>query len=113
FVALTEFMEKDKYIELLATCDVAILNNNRQQALGNIWILINLGKKIFIRDDTPMWPYFKNLGVNIFDISKIQNLTFEQFVAYDLKKINQNYAIADRRDGSHAIQQWSIVFNDH
>ncbi|MDE6432738.1 MAG: TDP-N-acetylfucosamine:lipid II N-acetylfucosaminyltransferase, partial [Lachnospiraceae bacterium] len=26
FVALTEFMEKDKYIELLATCDVAIFN---------------------------------------------------------------------------------------
>lgn len=113
FLPLTEFMDKDEYIKLLATCDVAIFNNNRQQAMGNIWILINLGKKIFMRDDTPMWTYFRNLGVNIFNINKIQNLTLEQFVEYDLKKINQNYAIADGRDGRHAIRQWSIVFGDY
>ena len=41
--------------------EIAIFNNDRQQAMGNITALLGMKSKVFIRDDTSMWSNFSNL----------------------------------------------------
>jgi len=52
FIPIRNYMGIDEYSLLLNSVDIAIYNNNRQQATGNIEILGYLGKKIFVRSDT-------------------------------------------------------------
>lgn len=73
FEAVTGFMDKTKYISLLSSCNVAIFNHVRQQAVGNILIMLYLGAKVYVRRDNPVYAFFIEKGVNIFLIEEIQN----------------------------------------
>lgn len=73
FEAVIGFMDKDKYISLLSSCNVAIFNHIRQQAMGNIIIMLYLGAKVYVRRDNPVYAFFIEKGVNIFLIEEIQN----------------------------------------
>ncbi|BAF72501.1 TDP-N-acetylfucosamine:lipid II N-acetylfucosaminyltransferase [Sulfurovum sp. NBC37-1] len=72
FVALTEFMPFDKYLEFLGEIDIAIFAHKRQQAMGNTITLLGLGKKVYMRSDITPWKLFKDINVNIFDIENIE-----------------------------------------
>lgn len=60
FCPITEYMPQQEYYSLLNKCSVGIFNNNRQQAMGNINVLLRFGAKVYIRDDTTMWNTFSN-----------------------------------------------------
>lgn len=72
FYPIKEFMPFDKYINFLATIDIAVFNNNRQQAVGNIISLIGLGKKVFMRTDVSSWKSLREMGVYVFDIDNLE-----------------------------------------
>lgn len=72
FIALTEFMSFEKYLEFLGSIDIAIFNHKRQQAMGNTITLLGLGKKVYLRSDSTLWNHFKNIGIRIFDINNIE-----------------------------------------
>lgn len=65
FEVVTDYMERAEYVQMLANCDVGFFYNNRQQALGNINILLNLGKTVYIRKDTSMWEYYEKEGYHL------------------------------------------------
>lgn len=94
FVPMLDFMPYSEYIEYLNSIDIAIFNNDRQQALGNIYLLLYFGKKVFIRSDTTMWKHFtEKLGVHVYDALKIKNINFSQFKTIDknINLINREY----------------------
>lgn len=78
FKPLMEFMSPDQYIDILATIDVAIMNHNRQQGLGNILALLALKKKVYIRSDTTPYQFFTENGVVIFDTYDLSRLKLEE-----------------------------------
>lgn len=67
FKPITDFMKSVKYLELLATVDVALFNHKRQQALGNIISLIGMGKKVYIRDDVTTWEFCKMHELKVYN----------------------------------------------
>ncbi|AFJ01905.1 4-alpha-L-fucosyltransferase (Fuc4NAc transferase) [Methylophaga frappieri] len=67
FVPMTEFMSFDEYTIYLNGIDIAIMNHDRQQAMGNIIALLGMGKKLYIRSDITPWSYFQAKGVTLFD----------------------------------------------
>ncbi|QIZ66040.1 TDP-N-acetylfucosamine:lipid II N-acetylfucosaminyltransferase [Geobacillus subterraneus] len=80
FKPLLEFLNPEEYSKYLASIDIAIFNHERQQALGNIYALLYLGKKIYIRSDISTWDYLKEqLNLNLFDIKEINNQNFVEF----------------------------------
>ena len=86
FIALTDFMPFEKYLDFLGTIDIAIFAHKRQQAMGNIITLLGLGKEVYIRKDITTWQFFKDINVrlgdfNNFELAKIDSLN---------KKINMN-----------------------
>lgn len=74
FVPLTDFMPFDEYLDFLGKIDIAIFNNTRQQALGNIITLLGLGKTVYIRSDTTQWQLFKEKDMKIYDTNDFQSL---------------------------------------
>lgn len=72
FKAMLTFLSPKDYTKYLGSIDIAIFNHDRQQALGNIFALLYLGKKVYIRNNITSWDYIKNqLELDIFDIEDI------------------------------------------
>ena len=108
---VVDFMPITDYIKFLYSMDVAVFNNNRQQALGNIYMLLGLGKKIYIRDDTSMWESLKNMGFLFGNISSIPDLSLSDFPKISFNDISINKkALMRSKDSS--VSQWNQVFDD-
>jgi dTDP-N-acetylfucosamine:lipid II N-acetylfucosaminyltransferase len=69
---LVDFMAIEKYINTIASCSFVIMNHLRQQAIGNIVIMLNLGAKVFLNRNNPAYSFFKNKGAVIFSIEDLK-----------------------------------------
>lgn len=83
FFPITHFMNRKEYEDFLYSIDLAFYGYDRQQALGNINLLLSMGKKIYMKKDSPNWKHYKMLGFNIYDIDlfsykDIFNIGFEK-----------------------------------
>ena len=87
FVPMTDFLERDKYLQFLQEIDVAIFNHKRQQAMGNILMLLGYGKKVFIRKESTLMGLFNSNGIAIFDSDIINIDKLSQQLAESNRKI--------------------------
>lgn len=71
FIAITKLVDPGQYLELLYDTDVAIMNHDRQQGLGNILPLLYFCKKVFLKSGTTTFKYLESTGCTVFDISAI------------------------------------------
>lgn len=81
FTPILNLLDLKQYADLLADVDIALFNNLRQQAVGNIIALLYMGKKVFINPAAITFDYFKKLGVNIHDIHSIEKLSYAELNA--------------------------------
>ena len=110
FKPLKDYMDKNDYVSLLSNCDIGIFNNDRQQGLGNIYDLLRLGKKVYIKTDISTYSYLIQLGYKVFDIESIKAESFDNFVQFNYKK--ENIFISDeiiKNEESDTIKMWSKV----
>lgn len=70
FIALTDFMPLEEYRELLGKIDIAVFNHWRQQAMGNIILLLGLGKTVYIRKEITTWQMLKSKNIFVMDFSE-------------------------------------------
>ncbi|MBQ7155118.1 MAG: TDP-N-acetylfucosamine:lipid II N-acetylfucosaminyltransferase [Synergistaceae bacterium] len=114
FIPVTEFMAYEEYISFLAACDIGVFSNNRQQGMGNISLLLRLGKKVYMRDDTAMWQHYtKTRGFTAYPVSELNGITLEQLAYFPRELAYNNIQIADEyAAGNYAVQQWRKVFDD-
>ncbi len=73
FHALKEFMPIEKYNTIIASCNVVIMNQNRQQAFGNILAAIWFGAKVFLNPQNTILSYLKGLGIKIYSLEQLMN----------------------------------------
>lgn len=71
FVPLRGFLPISEYVKTISQCGFVVMNQNRQQGLGNIVIMLYLGAKVFLRKENPL---YKNLISQGFIISAVQDL---------------------------------------
>lgn len=91
FIALTEFMMFDKYLEFLSSIDIAIFNHERQQAMGNIITLLGLGKKVYLKNTITSWQLFKDIDIKVFDTGTIKLKVLENKVKTKNTERIKNY----------------------
>lgn len=108
FKPIIEYMSYDQYNKLLLSCDVGIYNNNRQQGLGNISAMTNMGKKVFIRKDTPMWESFKKYGYIMNDISELASMSIEEIFDWPSSMIQENFNAIERKKND-VKENWKKV----
>ena len=67
FIPMLDFLDATRYREFLARIDIAVFNNVRQQAMGNIISLLGMGKTLYLRRSTTTWPLLEQIGIVVFD----------------------------------------------
>lgn len=71
FKPIVEFLDIENYAKLIGSIDIAIFAHNRQQAMGNIVMLLGMGKKVYLRPGTSHYLAMKELGISVFDFECI------------------------------------------
>jgi len=92
FNPLTNLIPLDDYRELLFSCSVAIMNHTRQQALGNIIMLLWMGVKIFFDESNPVYLHFINNNILVYKTTEIIGMR-DSF----LKPMNKEGVINNRK----------------
>lgn len=68
FHPLTDFIEKNEYLEIINSCSHAFMNHLRQQALGNVCSLLLNGAAMYMHPRSPLYAWLNKRGVHIFPI---------------------------------------------
>jgi len=69
FIPILDYMEYEKYKELLSSVDMALFNHNRQEGIGNTNLLISYGVKIYLRHGTSQYNFYNSEDIKVFDIN--------------------------------------------
>ena len=67
-----DFMPVQDYVAIIRKCGFVIMNHVRQQAVGNIVIMLYLGARVFVRQENPVYAFFKNSGVVISTVQELE-----------------------------------------
>ncbi len=111
FEPVLTFMKKEEYIKFLASVDIAIMNHRRQQGLGNISILLRLGKKVYLRRETSTFRHFTDLGIKVFDVEDIIKNPEQTFIwSNELAKHNREI-LFDYFGKERTIHAWRTIFD--
>ena len=72
----------------------------RQQAQGNIWVVLSNGGKVYMNSNVTTFSTLMNDGINVFDYSTVKSEKFEEIVAMPCKlriensnRINSIYSV--------------------
>jgi dTDP-N-acetylfucosamine:lipid II N-acetylfucosaminyltransferase len=110
-ICIRRIMDKDKYMDFLASIDIAIFNTQRQIGLGNLSPLRYLEKKIFIPAGSVMFEHFVSQGISICDYNKIEMMDFRSFTEpVDMKKAKELIK-SDLANVNVEIERWRKVFD--
>ena len=89
FKPLLDFMPLADYNTILESVGVAILNNKRQQAVGNTIALLWFGAKVFLSHKNPFYHYLKRKGVLVYCYeTELNEKSISQFLS--LEQIEHN-----------------------
>ena len=91
FIPMLEFIPLNEYTKFLAKIDIGIYNQTRQQALANKIVLIGMGKKVFVNPKATDWEFYKQLGIEVFDINNFIILENENYYNNENKLAVKKY----------------------
>lgn len=89
FVPIIDFMTLSDYNVMLSRCSIAIMNHYRQQALGNIGVLMLRGVRIFINPQSVLFDFFSRNGMIVSSIDQLfcnDPVIFQELSEGDVKK---------------------------
>jgi hypothetical protein len=111
FRPFTEYLSKEKYAETIYGIDVLIMNNTRQQGLGNILSYLYLGKKVYIRSDSTSFDFFSDNEIKVFDTLELfKNMNTDSIREYSDEIRNKNLKkTRELLDINRFIKEWEPI----
>lgn len=106
---ITDYFDKQKFVNLYKTMDIAIFNNVRQEALFNIYTALALGVKVFLKFEGNMWLHFTRAGYDVYAIEDMINMKFLNFIEFTDKMKNMKIAL-DFLEVKNRKKEWDEVF---
>lgn len=90
FVVMEEFIPFEEYLSTLRSCGFALFGSIRQQALGNIYMGLALGIKVYLNKKNPVFQELKYQGFAIYDFDDFKNETdFSKPLGMEFQKHNR------------------------
>ena len=105
FLPLVDFMPKDEYHQMIASCSIVIMNHLRQQAMGNIITMMYLGAKIFLNPKNPALDFFLNEGAYVFSIDILSVDSDKAFEPLSTEQIVQNRKILEKHWSAKVVEE--------
>lgn len=97
FQPITDFMPIDEYIDTIKRCGYVVMNHKRQQAVGNIVIMLYLGARVFLREENPTYKMLKSDGA----------------ILHTIQELESNPKLLKSRLGEHEIQKNIDILYKH
>ena len=115
FNPLLEYMPYSEYAQILAQSDVGVFYNDRQQGLGNIYSMLLLGKKLYLREGTSMWQQLVDEdGFSLYSLGNIEGMSLETFREFNIQTRARNQQIcAWKNSEEHFFELWEKIFNGY
>lgn len=96
---LKEFMPIQDYVATIKQCGYVIMNHKRQQAVGNIVIMLYLGARVFLREENPVFPFLKDLGIELSSVQELEK---------DMSLLNKPLSIEEKERNKWLVSEyWS------
>lgn len=113
FIPIVDFMPYTEYLDFLNSCSVGVFNHHRQQGMGNLYCLGQLGAKVYLASDSIMLEELAHDGIAVYDTDSIGDISYSEFLALsnDVRQSNIN-AIEKKRSLERAISLWSALFEE-
>lgn len=95
FTPLRDYMPIDEYNKVISACGVVWMNHVRQQAVGNVSTAIYKGAKVYLRPENLVNPFYREMGVTLFDVPKADLDTQNFFIPLTAAQKATNKAALD------------------
>lgn len=92
FQPIVDFLPLVEYNKLISTCSCAVMNNYRQQALGNIGSVLYKGAKLFLNNKNITANFFRSRGAfisNVDELALVEGDPFAPLSTYEKLKNRQ------------------------
>lgn len=103
-------VELKQYNEILDGVGVAFFNHKRQQAVGNILLLLSKGVTIYIRSDISTWEFLKDHNLIVRDIAQFKQDKIINYLTHEERDQNMKN-VRDSFSIERGIVTWQRVFN--
>lgn len=113
FVPLTELLDTNSYANLLSEVDIALMNHNRQQALGNILALLYLGKKVYLRTNITSYYFFLRNNCKVYDIGDVKSIDFREITRTTSDFSDNSLIVESIMDEKNYLHLWLNLLNKH
>lgn len=110
-VILEEKLSKDEYVGYLSSIDIAIMDFKHQAALGNIYLLLLLAKKIYLNGEGIIYNGLKEEGISVFDSRDIGKINYDEFAEMGYKKGRGREWVMKMVDSEETILRWKHLFD--
>lgn len=104
FVPLLNFIDRNKYNEIMLSCGVYISNHHRPNAFGNILTALWLGLRVFVSDKNIQTRFLKNLGLKVNIIEKDLNTAVFPLSTLPMEEVLYNRKIIERFYGKEQMK---------
>lgn len=112
FEGLIEFMPAQDYVATIKKCGYVIMNHKRQQAVGNIVIMLYLGAKIFLREENPTYTFLKHMGVSFCSVQELErNSGLLDSPLTDKERENNRKLVSDYWSRKRGVERTKTVVN--
>ena len=109
FIPILEFMTLDKYNQLVSSCNTVIMYHVRQQALGNIFMSLYLGMRVFLNKKSITYKYMQDVGMIIFDLENDVDLVGVEL--QEKQKITNRELVIKLRGNKAIIRKTQAIYN--
>ncbi|HBC3489959.1 TDP-N-acetylfucosamine:lipid II N-acetylfucosaminyltransferase [Vibrio alginolyticus] len=80
---LKEFLPINEYFSILEECAYVIMPHKRQQGLGNIFIALSIGAKVFLDKENPIYTFLTSHNVHVFEIGELEKDSWKSRLTKD------------------------------
>jgi len=103
FEPLRDWMPIEAYNTRIARCGFVVMNQRRQQAVGNISAAFYRGASVYMRRENPLFGFFADLGLTLHSIEALESDTGAPLVALTAEQQLRNRLAIEARYGRERV----------
>ncbi len=112
FIPNFKLLSAGEYANYISKLNVLINNSNIQQGLGNIYLALCSGVKVFINIEGVIFQELKKKNIKSFNVEHIKKMDLEAFVKItDIDKQSNHDNCLDIFDVGNALNLWYDIFD--
>jgi len=95
-ILLEEFLSFENFKKLFYDVSAVVINSYRQHALGNVFIGISYGCKIYLNTRSSTYRWLKEKGVVVYDVETLKDDLVQNNIRLSLEEMKYNLEMFDK-----------------